>query len=140
HGISGDRAEAAVDGDLVGAVTAAVDLALNGAHGVTVASLLHLDNQLGPGLRPDDPVGAQPARGLKALHGGLGGRTEVTVHPGGVAMRRNQVLDSLDVLTCGSLLLQWPRKRHRTTPSSVLPSALKRADTHSGESRRQADT
>src|SRR5215467_1531118 len=60
HGISGDRAEAAVDGDLVGAVTAAVDLALNGAHGVTVASLLHLDNQLGPGLRPDDPVGAQP--------------------------------------------------------------------------------
>ena len=51
--------------------------------GVTGASLLYLDDQLRPGLRSDDPVGAQPARGLKGLHGGLRQWTEDTVHPVG---------------------------------------------------------
>jgi hypothetical protein len=38
-----------------------------------------------------------------------------------VALRRNQVLDGLDVLTLGSLLLQRPRKCHLTTPSPFGP-------------------
>ena len=66
-------------------------------------------------MRPDDPVGAQPAQRL-SLHRGLRQRTEDTVHPSGVAVRRNRLLDGLDVLTRGSLLLQRPRKRHLTSP------------------------
>src|SRR5260221_625967 len=61
HGVIGARAEDAVD-DAMGAVSAAVDLTLNGAHGVTVTSLLHLDDQLGPGLLSDDPVVARAGR------------------------------------------------------------------------------
>lgn len=71
HGVIGVRAEDAVDDDM-GAVTAAVDLTLNGAHGVTVTSLLHLDDQLGPGLRPDDPVDAQPP--MREMFAGLSNR------------------------------------------------------------------
>ena len=114
HGASGDGAEDAVDGDLV-AVTAAAELTLNGAHGVTATSLLHLDDQLGPGLLPDDPVGGQPARRLKGLYGGLRQRTEDTVDPRRVAVCPHQELDRPDVLTLGSLLLHRPRKFHLTT-------------------------
>src|SRR5205085_11375016 len=57
HGVIGDRPEDAVDGDMV-AITPAVDLTLYGANGITVTSLPHLDDQLGPGLRSDDPVDA----------------------------------------------------------------------------------
>jgi len=64
RGSSGDAEpyELSQEYDDVAAVAATVDLALNGAHGITGASLLHLDDQLRPGLRPDDSVGGQPAR------------------------------------------------------------------------------
>jgi len=35
-----------------------VDLTLNGVHGITITSLLDLDDQLRPDLRPDDAVEA----------------------------------------------------------------------------------
>src|SRR5258708_12145028 len=110
HGVIGVRAEDAVDDD-IGAVTAAVDLTLNGAHGVTVTSLLHLDDQLGPGLRPDYPVDTQPARRLKGLHGGLRQRTQDTIPPSGWAMPRNPALDAPPPPTPPSLLLHRPHHR-----------------------------
>jgi hypothetical protein len=73
----------------LGAIAPAVDLTLNGAHDVTVTALLDLDDQLRPSLRADDPIGAQPVRRLKRVHGGLRQRAEDTVHPSGMAMCRN---------------------------------------------------
>src|SRR6188472_160166 len=95
----GLRTEDAIDRESLGGVAgevAELELLLHAADGVALAALVHLDDDLRPGLRPDDPVDPD-AGGL--LHGpdrGLGSGTEDAVGGDALPVRAEQVLQRLD--------------------------------------------